>query len=252
MAKLVLLSAAALALMLSLIAVSSSVEDFDYFYLVQQWPGSYCTAKAGRCCFPDEEKPAPEFSIHGLWPQYLSCRPAAGAGAGAAAFDILAKPKKKCWPGNCDDRNPLKLRQIADLLPELNRRWPSLSCKKGATSMDFWSHEWRKHGTCSGLDQHGYFAAALELRARHNLTGILAGAGIVPSDEAAYFLSGVRDAIREATGRDATVECNVNAAGEAQLVQVYLCYAADGSGRLIDCPPPVNRKCADKIKLPLF
>ncbi|KAL6627525.1 hypothetical protein ACP70R_031251 [Stipagrostis hirtigluma subsp. patula] len=247
MTKPIVLSAA-LALLLPLLAVSSSVVDFDYFYLVQQWPGAQCGTKRG-CCFPDAAKPAADFGIHGLWPQYLSCRPAAGADAFAI---VDGPPRKKCWPANCDDRDPLSLLQIRDLLPELERNWPTLSCKKGATYMDFWSHEWRKHGTCSGFDQHGYFEASLALKARHNLTAILAGAGIVPSDEATYHLSGVRDAIREATEVNATVECSKDASGAAQLYQVYLCVAADGSGRLIDCPPPVNRKCADKIKLPPF
>jgi ribonuclease T2 len=73
----------------------------------------------------------------------------------------------------------------------------------------------------------------------------------VPSDSATYILSGVKDAIRGATGSDAIVECNRNTAGEAQLYQVYLCVAPDGSG-LVDCPEPLLRNCGDKIKFPAF
>jgi len=223
-----------------------------------QWPGSLCDSKKG-CCFQDPEKPpAPEFGIHGLWPQYAPCRPAAGDdGAAAAAFNILGstgtvgKTKKKCWPENCDKKDKLDLLQIKDLLAALERDWPTLSCKNGATNMDFWGHEWQKHGTCSAFDQHRYSQRPLELKAAHNLTAVLAEAGIVPSDSATYFLSAVKDAIRGATGSDAIVECNRNTAGEAQLYQVYLCVARDGNG-LVDCPEPLLRNCADKIKFPAF
>ncbi|KAF7134403.1 hypothetical protein RHSIM_Rhsim08G0069700 [Rhododendron simsii] len=42
----------------------------DFLYLVLQWPGSYCSAKHG-CCFPNNGKPAKDFTIAGLWPCYL-------------------------------------------------------------------------------------------------------------------------------------------------------------------------------------
>jgi len=111
-----------------------------------QWAGSLCDSKKG-CCFQDPEKPpAPEFGIHGLWPQYAPCRPAAGDdGAAAAAFNILGstgtvgKTKKKCWPENCDKKDKLDLLQIKDLLAALERDWATLSCKNGATNMDFWA-----------------------------------------------------------------------------------------------------------------
>ncbi|OEL17085.1 Ribonuclease 1 [Dichanthelium oligosanthes] len=218
-----LLLSAALALLPPLLAASSSSEDFDYYYLVQQWPGAYCGTKQG-CCFPDTGKPAEDFGIHGLWPQYTVCRRDA-SDAAAADFDIVSATRK--------------------------RDWPSLSCKN--TAMDFWSHEWEKHGTCSGFDQHGYFQQSLARKARHNLTAILPCAGIVPSDGATYHLSSVRDAIREATGFEVTVECNRGASGRrvGQLYQVYLCVARDWSV-LINCPEPVNRQCTDKIKFPAF
>ncbi|KAI8032328.1 Intracellular ribonuclease LX [Camellia lanceoleosa] len=39
----------------------------DFFYLVLQWPGSYCGGKQG-CCYPKTGKPAKDFTIAGLWP----------------------------------------------------------------------------------------------------------------------------------------------------------------------------------------
>lgn len=140
--------------------------------------------------------------------------------------------------------------QIKDLVKELDKNWPTLACKSGR-SMEFWSYEWNKHGTCSDLGQHAYFETALGFKARHNLTAILADAGIVPSDDETYFLSSIRDAIREGTGFAANLECDRDASGEAQLFQVYQCVDRDGK-RLIDCPLPMQGKCLDRVKLPTF
>lgn len=41
---------------------------------------------------------------------------------------------------------------------QANKYWPSLEGNNTA----FWSHEWGKHGTCSGLDQLTYFRSALQ------------------------------------------------------------------------------------------
>ncbi|GJN33189.1 hypothetical protein PR202_gb21759 [Eleusine coracana subsp. coracana] len=242
-------------LVLSLFAVSSTAEQFDFFYLVQQWPGSFCDTRQG-CCIPEAGKPAAEFGIHGLWPNYATCRGGRGGGLARAVLGDSALlsvaglgRRGKCWPEYCDDGNSLQPWEIRDLLKQLEQSWGTLSCKN-RRSFQFWSYEWKKHGTCSNLDQHDYFAAALALKAQHNLTAILAGAGIAPSDDQTYFLSGIRDAIAEGTGFKANVECNRNADGETQLFQVYQCVDKTGK-KLIDCPLSMNSKCSDKVKLPV-
>lgn len=67
--------------------------------------------------------------MHGLWPQF-------NTGA---------------WPSNCDPNAPKNVpKAIANIAltahPPMPPGDPSLL-----------SHEWTKHGTCSGLDQRGYF-----------------------------------------------------------------------------------------------
>jgi hypothetical protein len=44
-----------------------AAQDYDLFYLVLQWPGSYCDTKKS-CCYPKSGKPPADFGIHGFWP----------------------------------------------------------------------------------------------------------------------------------------------------------------------------------------
>ncbi|CAL5071627.1 unnamed protein product [Urochloa decumbens] len=251
--------AIAFGIVLSLLAVSSAAERFDFFYFVQQWPGSFCDTSRG-CCFPDTGKPAADFGIHGLWPNYAKChggdddgqarRAVLGDDAAAASLSGVGR-RGKCWPQYCDDENALSPWAIRDLVASLSRSWPTLSCKSG-DSFEFWSYEWKKHGTCSNLEPHDYFARALALKAAHNLTEILAAAGIVPSESESYSISSVSDAIRKGTAFTANLECNRDTDGQTQLYQVYQCVDKEGK-QLIDCPLHMRSKCGDdQIKLPLF
>ncbi|PUZ73053.1 hypothetical protein GQ55_2G444000 [Panicum hallii var. hallii] len=228
-----------LAVLLLALAAACAATDFDFFYLVQQWPGSYCDTEAG-CCFPGDEKPAADFGIHGLWPNYAACRP-----------DAATPNRTSCWPDFCNATDTLNLSLIKGMEADLRRSWGTLSCKsKDAT--DFWSHEWSRHGTCSGMGQHAYFRSALDLKARLDLTGALLDAGIVPSDEAEYCLGRVRAAVAAATGGAAPMlECNRSARNETQLYQVYVCVDPDGR-TLVHCPLPAQRGCTDMIKFPPF
>ena len=70
------------------------------------------------------------WTLHVLWPQWAeSCT--------SEAFDIS---------------------QVQSIEDDLNEFWPS--CEGSASS--FWSHEWKKHGTCSNMTQLTYFQTALE------------------------------------------------------------------------------------------
>ncbi|XP_022889019.1 extracellular ribonuclease LE-like [Olea europaea var. sylvestris] len=153
-------------LLLQCLLVLCVAQDFDFFYFVQQWPGSYCDTKQS-CCYPTTGKPSTDFGIHGLWPNN----------------------NDGSYPSDCDSSNRYDQRKISDLISRMQQSWPTLACPSNSGS-SFWSHEWEKHGTCSEsvLDQHGYFKTALDLGAQINLLQILRSSGINP-DDSFYSLS---------------------------------------------------------------
>ncbi|GAB2214428.1 hypothetical protein Droror1_Dr00018774 [Drosera rotundifolia] len=211
----------------SLAAVVFCDPGFDFFYFVQDWPGSYCDSSEG-CCYPTTGKPASDFGIHGLWPNYNS----------------------GSYPSNCDPNNPFDPSQIQELLSEMQAEWPSLSCPS-SDGIKFWTHEWNKHGTCSEsvLDEHDYFAAGLALKNQTNLLGALANAGITPGNS--YDLSAITAAIQQGTGVGAYIQCNQDENGNSQLYQVYMCVDTTGKN-LIECPVSPNYQCPSSIGFPSF
>ena len=105
--------------------------EFDYYALVLSWSPSFCAD--GRHdnspqCSTASARPY-SFVLHGLWPQY-----------------------QKGWPQNCrTERSPYVpeplIGKMLDIMP----------AKKLII------HEYKKHGTCSGLDPEGYFALSRKL-----------------------------------------------------------------------------------------
>jgi len=133
---------------------SSSSPNFDYFLLVQDWPGSW-------------ENPAPnyvtDFTLHGLWPNR----------------------DDGTWPACCNNSWPFDETQINALLPQMQVSWAS----DQGMSNDclFWAHEWNKHGTCAAQNnlvgtQSDYFTTALGLLGSLNITQAFTAAGITPGD----------------------------------------------------------------------
>ena len=68
------------------------------------------------------------------------------------------------WQNGC--KGPaFDMSLVEDLLGELDQLWPT--CSGSDNSTQFWGHEWSKHGTCSGLPEHGYFETALALATKY-------------------------------------------------------------------------------------
>lgn len=123
-----------------IIAVSAASSDsvaqrrdqagrFSHYALALTWSPTYCAnlpqGRKDRQC----RKSRPyAFVLHGLWPQY-----------------------QRGWPEYCWVRKPWVARQIVDSMLDI------------MPSPRLVIHEWRKHGTCSGLAPHTYFKRARQL-----------------------------------------------------------------------------------------
>lgn len=97
---------------------------FDFYVLSLSWSPSYCAAEGedanSQQC--GEGKPY-GFVVHGLWPQF-----------------------ERGYPENCRTSQPLdmpreRVASLFDIMP----------------SAGLIRHQWRKHGSCAGLNQHDYF-----------------------------------------------------------------------------------------------
>lgn len=98
--------------------------DFDFYVLSLSWSPSWCAAndREGKSRQCDRSR-AYRFIAHGLWPQ-----------------------NERGWPEYCPSREPERVPQT------LASRYFDIIPSAGLAG-----HEWRKHGTCSGLDQRVYF-----------------------------------------------------------------------------------------------
>jgi len=103
---------------------------FDYYLLSLSWSPEYC-AESRR---DDELQCARPYAFvaHGLWPQ-----------------------NEKGWPSDCRSKERVSDATIERMLPLMPSRGLII-------------HEWRKHGTCSGLKADSYFS--LIDRAYHSIT----------------------------------------------------------------------------------
>lgn len=101
---------------------------FDFYVLSLSWSPSYCAAEQGKgpqCGI----NAAPGFIVHGLWPQY-----------------------ERGWPRDCTTEEVGPFRQLIDSMLDI---MPSPGLVR---------HEWKKHGTCSGLSSEAYFQLVRQAR----------------------------------------------------------------------------------------
>ena len=173
--------------------------QFDYYVLSLSWAPTYCLTHAN-----DSEECSGKgygFVLHGLWPQY-------DAGG---------------YPENCPTQFELSASAAA----------------KGRTiypSERLMQHEWREHGTCSGLDAREYFNTADRATA---VIKIPAAMETPRSDQSltaegiANLFQGVNPQLPEGA---MTVACN-----RAQLSEVRVCLTQDLKPR--SCGRGVHSNC---------
>jgi ribonuclease T2 len=166
---------------------TSAPSTFDYYVLVLGWSPSYCLSE-GRARHDRQCDSSRAFVLHGLWPQY-----------------------QKGWPENCHTaKRPWVSQQVIERMRDI------------MPSKNLMIHEYRTHGTCSGLDPAQYFAVARRLYERVS----------VP----AWFLAGDADRIsspgeieREFLGANPwlTPDMISIACRGATLLDIRVCFSRD-------------------------
>ena len=188
--------------------------DYDYLALAVTWSPSFCASEDGR----DNESQCAAgrryaFLVHGLWPEYA-----------------------RGWPEYCaTDRGYVPdavIAEMRDLMP----------------SKSLVIHEWKRHGTCSGLTPRGYFStiralfSKLRIPARYHAPDraiVVSPAGLAADFLAANpWLSPGMMSVRCGNRRDT-----------AQLGEVIFCFTRDLEPR--PCGGNEGRQCAaSELTLP--
>ena len=118
-----------LAIWLAALATTAKGEgrpgDFDFYVLALSWSPSWCATAEDAAESPQCDAGAGHgFVLHGLWPQF-----------------------EQGYPEFCDAAEPPSCELVDALLDIMPDR-------------GLVAHQWRKHGSCSGLDPQAYFATA--------------------------------------------------------------------------------------------
>jgi ribonuclease T2 len=131
---------AALVLLFFSLSAAAQGRGFDFYVLALSWSPSFCAtddaAQNSDQCAADADF---GFVVHGLWPQY-----------------------ERGYPEFCDTDTRLS-RDIVDLMLDV------------MPDADLVRHEWRKHGTCSGLSAEDYFATTRGALAAVDIPPALSG-----------------------------------------------------------------------------
>jgi ribonuclease T2 len=182
--------------------------DFDFYVLSLSWSPTYCATDSHPN--PAECNSQFGFVVHGLWPEYESG-----------------------YPDSCATNMPLSVRQatidgLADIMP----------------SGGLISHEWRKHGVCSGLTQDAYFATLRKAFEKVSLPGMFSA----PQRDASLSPRAIEQAFIAANPRLIETEIAVTCT-RGLLDEVRICLTKNNEFRR--CPEVDRQSCrATQIKVP--
>jgi len=183
---------------------------FDFYVLALSWSPSYCEAEGEDANRQQCASGRPfAFIVHGLWPQY-----------------------ERGFPADCGTSEPdvddATLRGLYDLVP----------------SAGLIRHQWRKHGTCSGLSQADYFRTLRLAREKVSIPPEFRRLDdyqtLTPGLAETAFIK-----VNEGLAADAVaVTCD-----KRYLREVRLCLTTDLHFR--SCPEVDRRACrVDKVVMP--
>ena len=170
--------------------------DFDFYVLSLSWSPTFCTNPDGAKN-RDQCGTSRQFGliVHGLWPQY-----------------------ERGYPQSCPSSEPGRVpsslgRKYFDIMP----------------NMGLIGHQWRKHGTCTGLSQEDYFAVTRSAFERIRVPDSLREAKKPIDLGVAAIEAQFTEANSGLSNRGLAITCE-----DGKLEEVRICLTRDLDFR--DCP----------------
>ncbi len=183
----------ALATVLLLAAAPAGAEadragDFDYYVLSLSWTPTWCALEGdARGSDQCDAGRGFGFTLHGLWPQ-----------------------REVGWPSDC--------RTAAR--PPSRAQTAAMADVMGSAGLAF--YQWRKHGSCSGLDPAAYFAASRAAYDAVNRPALLRDLDREVTLPASVVEAAFLEANPEMTAESITVTCR-----SRRVQEVRLCLTRD-------------------------
>jgi ribonuclease T2 len=190
---------------ISIIAQSAPSTMYVFAY---SWTPGFCNGQTYPGCTNSLNYWKQNFTIHGLWPQY-----------------VTSGYPSTCTTEPFDPNIPIDIG-----LDYMIERWPDVQYDVNTPSYDsFWEHEWTKHGTCSGLSQRDYFTTAL------SLTNILITPEIIHNSIGSNVST---DTLRTSVADPSAVSLQCH---KQMLVGIYTCWQQVDNipSKLVACPNDV-------------
>lgn len=182
---------------------------FDYYALVLSWSPTYCASLRRdsydpQCHRRDGRRYA--FVLHGLWPQH-----------------------ERGWPENCPTRQrPFVPQPLIDSMLDI------------MPSSRLVIHEYRKHGTCSGLTPEGYYGLSRRLYSSVKIPQRF----VMPNDDFTISPDAVVRAFVDANPALKSDMMAVSCGGPGnRLREVRICFSRDGVPTRCGRNEDQNRLC---------
>lgn len=179
---------------------------FDYYVLALSWSPAFCRENPGSSQCGQGRR----FVLHGLWPNYESG-----------------------YPEDCESvhRDP-------------NRRLVGRYASLLDMPAGLLRHQWRRHGSCSGLEPEAYFETMRRAYEAVTVPQVLQSASRSADAPPRVFETAFLEANPGFTRDGVTIRC----AGGERLTEVRICFTPDLEPR--DCGSDVVRDCrAPQIEL---
>jgi ribonuclease T2 len=188
----------------------SQKQNFDFYLLSLSWSPEYCSTSGSDDLQQCSLGKKLGFVLHGLWPQY-----------------------NQGYPSSCS----------TEKLPDnIKQKFPGLF-----PSDKLYTHEWEKHGTCSGLSPQEYFSLAGQIKNTVNIPTAFRS----PAAPFRTTVKEVQAGFVAANPGFGEASFAVNCTGSGRyLTEVRVCFSKDG--KPTNCSAEVQKSAAKSCQSPDF